>query len=71
MPACLSELCNALTLSTHLCDAVGQLLVVHGDTLGLVQGHQRTRQELLHRDREHAQQGSRHTAQLSKNRCQW
>ena len=36
-----------VSTGTHLRDAVGQLLVVHGHALGLVQRHQRTRQEHL------------------------
>jgi hypothetical protein len=37
--------------ATHLRHAVGKLLVVHRHALGLVQRHQRTRQELLQKQR--------------------
>lgn len=49
--------------SPHLRDAVSQLLVVHGDTLGLVQGHQRARQELLQGGQQQQQQQTTHTKQ--------
>jgi hypothetical protein len=43
----LSLLLYPLLAAPHLRDAVGQLLVVHGHALGLVQRHEGPREEAL------------------------